>query len=378
MTKHQPRRARRVTIGIVASLALVAAACGDDDDDDAADTADAAETAAATEPAGTEAPSTAAPTAAPSEGPFEVAHFVAIQANPVEEVIIQTAQATADAAGDVNVTLFDANNDPQAQIAQCEDAIASGKYHGFLLKAVAGQTMIGCAEEAIAAGITVVASGQALGPDSASTDIQVPGVAGSVIHSAITNGNGIVELIEMACADAAADPCEVVYLFGPLTFDWSSKGRDTVHAALDGRDDITIVAEQTQNFSPDEALTAAQQLLPANPGVDVLALDCSFCVAPIIAALPEMGMEGLPIVSAGTDAGTVQEIKDGTHYGSVLLIPATEARLGMQMLIDALHGTPIADNTIDVAKDGTPFADGSIVATAENIGDFTAEWPLGA
>ncbi len=276
-------------------------------------------------------------------------------------MIIKTAQETADAAGDVNVTLFDANNDPQAQIAQCEDAIASGQYDGFLLKAVAGQTMIGCAEQAIAAGITVVAQGNALGPDSASTELQVDGLAGSVIHSAITNGNGIVELIEEACADAAADPCEVVYLFGPLAFDWSSKGRDTVLAAFEGRDDIVIVAEQTHNFSPDEALTAAQQLLPANEGVDVLALDCSFCVAPIIPALDEMGLTGLRIVSAGTDAGTVQEIKDGTQFGSVLLIPATEARLGMQMLIDALHGTAIADNTIDVAQDGTPFSDGSII-----------------
>ncbi len=101
-------------------------------------------------------------------------------------------------------------------------------------------------------------------------------------------------------------------------------------------------------------------------------------MAPIIPALDEMGLTGLRIVSAGTDAGTVQEIKDGTQFGSVLLIPATEARLGMQMLIDALHGTAIPDNTIDVAQDGTPFSDGSITATAENIGDFTAEWPLGA
>ena len=78
----------------------------------------AADDSAPAEPAATDAPS------AVEGDAFEVAHFVAIQANPVEEVIIQTAQEIADADGDVNVTLFDANNDPQAQIAQCEDAIA--------------------------------------------------------------------------------------------------------------------------------------------------------------------------------------------------------------------------------------------------------------
>jgi ribose transport system substrate-binding protein len=373
MTTHHSRRGLHVTTAMFATAALVLAACGGDDDDDAADTADTAATADATEPAATEL--AASETA--DAGPFEVAHFVAIQANPVEEVIIKTAQETADAAGDVNVTLFDANNDPQAQIAQCEDAIASGKFDGFLLKAVAGQTMIGCAEQALAAGITVVAQGNALGPDSSSTDIQVDGLSGSVIHSAITNGNGIVELIEEACAAAGADPCEVIYLYGPLAFDWSSKGRDTVLAAFEGNESIKIVAEQTHNFSPDEALTAAQQLLPANPDVDVLATDCSFCMAPIIPVVAEMGLtDSLRIVSAGTDAGTVQQIKDGTKFGSVLLIPATEAKLGMQMLIDALHGTAIADNTIDVAADATPLADGSMVATADNIGTFSAEWSL--
>jgi ABC-type sugar transport system substrate-binding protein len=237
--------------------------------------------------------------------------------------------------------------------------------------------MIDCAEKAVAAGITVVAQGNAIGADSASVELQVPGLAGSVIHSAVTNGNGIVSLIEAACADLAADPCEVIYLFGPLAFDWSSIGRETVMAAFADNPKIKIVAEQTHNFSPDEALTAAQQLLPANEGVDVLALDCSFCVAPILPVMDELGLTGtVHIVSAGTDAGTVQEIKDGKQFGSVLLIPATEARLGMQMLIDALNGTPIADNTIDVAQDGTPFADGSMVANAGNIGDFVAEWPL--
>jgi ABC-type sugar transport system substrate-binding protein len=371
-------------MALLAVGSLVAAACGDSDDDDSTAT-----TAAATEDTATE--STTADTATDettadtaSEGtaaaggePLEIAHFVAIQANPVEEVIINSAQETADADGAVNVTLFDANNDPQAQIAQCEDAIAQNKFDGFLLKPVAGQTMIGCAEDAIAAGITVVAQGNALGPDPASTELQVDGLGGSVIHSAVTNGTGIYQLIEMACADVGADPCQVIYLFGPLAFDWSSIGRDTVYSLIDENPSIEVVAEQTQNFSPDEALTAAQQLLPANPDVDVLALDCSFCVSPILPLVEELGIkDSLRIVAAGTDAASVEQIRNGDQFGQVLLIPATEARLSMQMLIDLLRDVPVEDNTIDVAADGTPFPDGSIIATTETIGDFQAEWPL--
>jgi ribose transport system substrate-binding protein len=326
-------------------LGAVPLACGDDDGDDAV----------------------------ASDRPLEIAHFVAIQANPVEEVIINTAQDTADAEGGINVTLFDAGNDPQNQISQCEDAITTGKYDGFLLKAVAGETMIGCAEDAIEAGITVVVHGNALGPDPASTEIQVDGVSGSVIHSAVTNGQGRYELGELACAESGESPCEVIYLFGPLAFDWASRGRETVRALVDDNPDVTIVAEQTHEFNPDLAIQAAEQLIPANPGVDVLLSDSGNSAAAIV----ELGItDDILVVGSGTDAASVPQIKDGRQFGQVLLIPGTEARLAMQMLIDTLRGREVANTAINVAVDGTPLTDGSIIATTANIGDFEAEWPL--
>jgi ribose transport system substrate-binding protein len=351
MTRTATRRRYRILPSALLALTLVAAACGSDDTGGAESGADAEGT----------------------DGPLEIAHFVAIQANPVEEVIITTAQATADAEDGVNVTLFDASNDPQNQIAQCQDAITTGKYDGFLLKAVAGETMIGCAEEAVEAGITVVAQGNALGPDPASTEIQVEGVSGSVIHSAVTNGEGMYQLLELACAETGETPCEVIYLFGPLAFDWASRGRDTVQALVDENPDITIVAEQTHEFNPDLAIQAAEQLIPANPGVDVLLSDSSNSAAAVV----ELGItDDILVVGSGTDAASVAQIRDGRQFGQVLLIPATEARLSMQMLIDTLRGRPVENNEINVAVDGTPFTDGSIIATTENIGDFEAEWPL--
>ena len=60
-------------------------------------------------------------------------------------------------------------------------------------------------------------------------------------------------------------------------------------------------------------------------------------------------------------------MKDGTQFGSVLLMPATEARLGMQMRSRPLHGRTSRDNTIDVAKDRS-LRDGSIIVTQDNSG----------
>jgi ribose transport system substrate-binding protein len=361
--------------GLIACVALVAAACGDDDDDDAAEPS--AESAL---PA-TSAPATSAPAGtdgASSGEPLEIAQFVAIQANPVEEVIIKSAADVAAADGNVTITVFDANNDPQAQIAQCEDALAQNKFDAFILKAVAGPTMIDCAEQAIAAGIEVVAMGNALGPDSASVELQVDGLSASVIHSAATNGEGLYELVDLACAENDEPPCEVIYLFGPLAFDYSSISRDVLYGLLEDRDDIEVVAEQTQNFNPDEAINAVRQLLPANPGTDVLAMDCSFCAVPVVDVLAELGLsEDVLLVASAADAASIEQVKNGEQFGEVLLLPATESRLATEFAIKAARGEDLGDDvTVDVAKDYSPT--GSIIITQENAGDFTAEWPLGS
>ena len=328
-TRPGPRG--RMMLGAVAVVALVAASCGDDDDDAAGDDTtrrdDRRPTRRPDAPA-TEAPATEETAARPADGDtLEIAHFVAIQANPVEEVIIQAAQEVADADGNVNVTLFDANSDPQAQIAQCQDALAQNKFDAFVLKAVAGPTMIRCAEDAIAAGIKVVAQGNALGPDPASVELQVDGLSASVIHSAKTNGEGIMELVDLACQAKGEPECEVIYLFGPLAFDYSSISRDVLYAAIEAdHPEITVVAEQTQNFSPDEAIAAAQQLLPANPGIDVLALDCSFCAVALVDVLAEMGLsDSVYLLASASDAASIEQVKTGEQFGEVLLLPATEA-----------------------------------------------------
>jgi ABC-type oligopeptide transport system substrate-binding subunit len=47
-----------------------------------------------------------------------IAHFVAIQANPVEQVVIKAGQDVG-AAENATVTVFDSNNDVQRELANC-------------------------------------------------------------------------------------------------------------------------------------------------------------------------------------------------------------------------------------------------------------------
>src|SRR5215207_927349 len=154
---------RRIVVGflLIGALAGVVA-CGDDDDSGGG---------------GSSSGGTAK--AEDANKHVNIAHFVAIQANPVEQVIIKSAKDTGR-ANNATVTTFDSNNDVQRELANCQDAIASGKYDAFVLKAVSGPPLIPCARQAMEAGIPVVVQGTALGPKQ-TTEPQVPGIVGSAI-----------------------------------------------------------------------------------------------------------------------------------------------------------------------------------------------------
>ena len=141
-----------------------------------------------------------------------------------------------------------------------------------------------------------------------------------------------MELVDLACQAKGEPECEVIYLFGPLAFDYSSISRDVLYAAIEAdHPEITVVAEQTQNFSPDEAIAAAQQLLPANPGTDVLALDCSFCAVALVDVLAEMGLgDSVYLLASASDSASIEQVKTGDQFGEVLLLPATEARIAIK------------------------------------------------
>src|SRR5581483_1815503 len=163
--------------------------------------------------------------AAAAKKPVTIALFVAIQANPVEQAIINAFKRVADEDGAARFVVFDSANSVQTELANCNDAIAAKEYDAFALKPVAGPPLMACATAALDKGIPVVAFGNALGPDPDTAARQVKGLAASVIELANTNGVAIADLINQACEAKHADPCKVIYTHGPLAFDWASISR---------------------------------------------------------------------------------------------------------------------------------------------------------
>jgi ABC-type sugar transport system substrate-binding protein len=308
--------------------------------------------------------------------PVTIALFVAIQSNPVEQSIINNFMAVAEADGAARFVVFDSNNSVQREIANCNDAIAAGKYDAFALKAVAGPPLMRCAEAAIKAGIPVVAFGNALGPDPDTAGRQVPGLAASVIELARTNGVAMAELTGAACAAAKASPCKVIYTYGPLAFDWASLSRKSFEETLkSGHPDITLVASGTNDFDPNTARTLVKSLVQAHPDVDVIANDVDFAAAGAIAGLKDMGkIPGKDVLVTGAALSTQGKdlIAAGEMFGSTCLMPATEARTAARYAIQAARHETIEKPDVEVCRE---FAStGVSPITRANVDSFTPEW----
>jgi ribose transport system substrate-binding protein len=118
------------------------------------------------------APSAAAPSAAESQAAapsvndktLEIAYLSFAVANSYDAPMLAAAKAAA-AAGNANLTVFDANLDPAAQVKQLQDAVASGKYDAILTQPLYGAGMVEDVKKAIAAGIAVGNIDQVLGSD---------------------------------------------------------------------------------------------------------------------------------------------------------------------------------------------------------------------
>ncbi|MEX0852680.1 MAG: sugar ABC transporter substrate-binding protein [Bauldia sp.] len=318
----------------------------------------------------------ATPVRSAEEKDVTIALFVAIQANPVEQAIINAFTRVAEEDGAARFVVFDSDNSVQKELANCNDAIAAKRFDAFALKPVAGPPLMACATKALDAGIPVVAFGNALGPDPDTAERQIDRLSGSVIELAKTNGLAIAELVNAACAAKQANPCSVIYTHGPLAFDWASISRkfflETVAAE---HKNVTIVATGPNNFDPNTARTLTKSLMLVHADVDVIAADADLGALGVVAALKDLGkVPGKDVLVTGGAFSHQGKglVEAGEMFGSTCLMPITEAETAARYSILAARGQPIEQPDIEVCKAFSPT--GVAPITKENAAMFTPEW----
>jgi ribose transport system substrate-binding protein len=298
---------------------------------------------------------------------LKVAYLSFAVANSYDSPMLAAAQAVA-AENNIEVTVFDANNDPNLQYQQLQDAISSGQYDGIITQPIFGTGLVDLVSEAIAADIKVVNMDQILGPDLTTFEPQVEGLSGNVVFVPTELGQKLGEQVVDACMALELDPCNVGYLYNIKASALDVALTEAFNEAIKGSN-VKVVAEGEAFFTPSVALGAVQNMLQANPEINLIA-GADQGLQGATQAIDGAGLTGkIALVGFGGSAVAVSSVASGAWFSDVAQAPATTGRLAMKAMVDALRN----------GKDSggiNPLADlpNNGIITKESASQFTGEW----
>ncbi|NYI40227.1 sugar ABC transporter substrate-binding protein [Demequina lutea] len=291
--------------------------------------------AASTSSPAASSPGTTSPSTSPaSTTPLEIAYMSFAVANSYDAPMLAAAQAEA-ASSNATLTVFDANNDPQVQFTQLQNAIASGKYQGIITQPILGPGLVSLVEQAIAKGIKVVNIDQILGADLTTDKPQVTGLSANVTFVPTTIGQQLGEQVVAACAADKLDPCNVGYLYDIKASSLDIAIHKAFVAAISATPSIKVVAEGEDFFTPAVGLTAVQNMLQSNPDMNLIAgsdQGLEGAIQALAAAKKTVAMVGFGASEAG-----IAGVKSGAIFSEVAQMPASEGKLGVRALIAAIR-----------------------------------------
>lgn len=312
------------------------------------------------------------PAAALAQDPIRLAFLAASSQNGYNDATWQGVQAAAKEAGNVEVEIFDGEFNAATQYAQVEDIIAGGRFDGII---VAPNDTVGIAtalEEATGAGLLVASVLFPVGPDLTVMTPQVKGLTVTVASNPVTGATAQANEVIKFCE--GKDPCNVVIMIGQLQFPFDNLRYNTMVDTLKPHANIKIVATGEGSYSPDASLTAFQDILQANPKIDVVLSNADQHLLGVEIALNDAGIpiEPIYLIGGGLNAITVDKIKAGIFDATLSGFPRSEGYYAAQTLIKAKKGESVP-NFIDPVD----FATNPLIVDKTWLDahpEFKAEW----
>jgi ribose transport system substrate-binding protein len=312
------------------------------------------------------------PATAMAQDPIRLAFLAASSQNGYNDATWKGVQAAAEKAGNVQVEIFDGEFNAATQYKQVEDIIAGGRFDGII---IAPNDTVGIAtalEEATKEGLLVASTLFPVGPELTVMTPQVPGLTTTVASNPVDGASAQAGEVVKFCADK--DPCNVVIMIGQLQFPFDNLRYQTMVDTLKPHANIKLVATGEGSYSPDASLTAFQDIIQANPKIDVVLSNADQHLLGVEIALNDAGIPIEPIymIGGGLNQITVDKIKSGVFDATLSGYPFSEGFYAADALIRAKKGETV-ENWIDPASKATNPA----IVTKEWLDanpDFKAEW----
>lgn len=324
------------------------------------------------------APTQAPPAQAPAEAtelpPVRVALFHTVLGNTYTKAVSDGCIDTANKLGGT-VEIFGADPafDAVAQSRQIQDAIVSGKFDAFVIYACDGNAVVPDVEDAIAAGIKVVAADVVIGPDPRSYE-PCCGIESYVGRTGIDHGTFLGEMIVRACDAVGEKPCKVGYLNGAQALTIDQDRVEAIGKVLADHPDIEIVANQEALYLQDKGYEVAQNILQAHPDIHVLATSGDQMMLGAEQAVKDAGLEGkILLLGNGTGERGYEAIKEGRFWADYADIPYTMGQIACEIAIKAVRGESVPRSVKNDEQKPPLPADGPII-TQENVDEFKPQW----
>lgn len=250
--------------------------------------------------------------------------------------------------------IVDADADVTTQISQMEDFITQG-VDVILLAAADPDALIPVCEEAIAAGIPVICYDGGI-----NSDITATKVIFDFYEDGQMVGNWAVDYINNELG-GKAKVAILDFPASPIVCGLRAQGfRETVEA-LEG---VEIVAQQDGKASRTDSMSVMENILTANPDVDVVYGINYDTGAGAAAAIEAAGSKAIVCCNAWGQEG-FQQLEDNHPIIKCMAAssPVTQARDAIDAIEPALAGEELPEETLSH----------STLLTAENIEDFDWE-----
>ncbi|WP_114390750.1 sugar ABC transporter substrate-binding protein [Notoacmeibacter marinus] len=250
------------------------------------------------------------------------------------------AKGFSDAAAEkgAEAIVLDSQGDVLKQTNDIDDLLAQGVV-GIVIMPNDSAVATAWAEKAHAAGVPVVASASMIGDTKARPiDDVYDNVAALVTQQEIAAGQEVGRLAAKLLQEKGVDKADVAIIEGAAGYAEVEQRRQGFEEGMkEAGQDYQIVAAQPGDWTSEKGEAACQNILSANPDIDLFFNQADDMVVGCARAVEAVGSEAT-LVGFGGSKLAIAAIRDGTVDGTVCYKPEEIGRISFTVLHDIVTG----------------------------------------
>jgi ribose transport system substrate-binding protein len=334
-----------------------------------------------TAPPSTSASSSSTPASSASAAAASSTRMAIFYYNPSPYGVASLKGAQEEAAKlGVQLDAFDANNNPQLQTTQIQDAITTGKYKAFWVWGLDDPSLTPVINTAISKGIKVACADYTWGSLAQQNTLNSSPTCATTVGQAIgAEAANLETTMNAACVKAVGSGhCNIAFLPGLANYPTDTVRENSMTAYYNGKSNYTFTLMPPGQYDQSDSQAVAQTFFTAHKNINVFATFGDQMAQGTITALKLVGGytpgKNIEIIGYGGAQEIVNEVKSGTIYATLGLYPVSESLLGIQYLDEALKGQSIP-NLVNIIN---PTTRPAIINQAylNSHPNFVPDWTL--